>query len=92
MSATRRKIAILLAYYTPLFEELNAKSKYLGENLKICLCDPKCVLDMLLKIDKIDTKMIFFIDTKRGKKAFVFLHIISKIQDDLPVNTYFTKL
>ena len=43
--------------------------------------------------------MIFFIDTKRGKKAFevksrslVFLHIISKIQDDLPVNTYFTKL
>ena len=56
MSATRRKIAILLAYYTPLFEELNAKSKYLSKNLNICLCDPNCALDMLQKIDKMDTK------------------------------------
>ena len=64
MSFTRREIAKLWAYYTSLFVELNAESKCSGEISKFCMCDPYDVFHMLLKIEKLYNKIIFFIYTK----------------------------
>ena len=46
-----------------------------------------------------DNKIMIFVDANKEKKSIwskvkehQFLHFISKIQDDLPMNTYFIEL
>ena len=59
---------MLWAYCTSLFEELNAESKCLSENFKLCMCDHYDVFNMLPKIEQCT---IFFVDIKKEKNKHV---------------------
>ena len=49
MMSTRTNIALLQAYYTTLFAEMNAVSKCKGGNFKFCMCDTYDVFNTVLK-------------------------------------------